>query len=157
VRFVRQISIVFSTVLCLGAAAAPSQGQSTTAEAGLVQAVNAVRAQHGLAPLRLDARLERAARAHSQTVLRAGRLVHGNVRGRLSAYGVRSRAVGENLAWGVGSRATSAAVVQMWLASPPHRKNLLRPGFRRIGIGHSVGTFAGYGGANVFAANFAGR
>ena len=144
-------------VLCVGAAAAPSPARPTAPEAELLRTVNAVRAQHGLAPLRFDALLERAARAQSQSVLRAGRLYHGNVRGRLTAYGVRSRAVGENLAWGIGSRATSGAIVQMWLASPPHRRNLLRPGFRRIGIGHSVGTFAGYGGANVFAANFAGR
>ena len=144
-------------VLCVGAAAAPAPGRPTAPEADLIRAVNAVRAQHRLAPLRADARLERAARAHSQTVLRSGRLVHGDVRRRLSAYGVRSRAVGENLAWGVGSRASSAAIVQMWLASPPHRANLLRPGFRRIGIGHSVGTFGGHGGAAVVAANFAGR
>jgi uncharacterized protein YkwD len=143
-------------VLGVAAVAAAAPGAPTAPEADLLRAVNAVRAQHGLAPLRADSRLERAARAHSQAVLRSGRLAHGDVRRRLTGYGVRSKAVGENLAWGVGSRATSAAIVQMWLASPPHRANLLRTGFRRVGIGHSVGTFAGYNGAAVVAANFAG-
>ena len=143
-------------VLCVAAVASPAPGAPTAPEADLLRAVNAARSQHGLAPLRADSRLERAARAHSQAVLRSGRLAHGDVRRRLTTHGVRSKAVGENLAWGVGSRATAAAIVQMWLSSPPHRANLLRPGFRRVGIGHSVGTFAGYGGAAVVAANFAG-
>jgi hypothetical protein len=34
---------------------------------------------------------------------------------------------------------------------------LLRPGFRRVGIGISLGTFAGHGGATVVTADFAGR
>jgi uncharacterized protein YkwD len=144
-------------VLCVAAAAPTAPGAPTRPEADLLRAVNAARSQHGLAALRIDSRLERAARAHSRAVLRSGRLAHGDVRRRLTGYGVRSTAVGENLAWGVGSRATAAAIVQMWLSSPPHRANLLRPGFRRVGIGHSVGTFAGYGGAAVVAANFAGR
>jgi uncharacterized protein YkwD len=144
-------------VLCVAAAAAPAPGAPAAPEGDLLRAVNQVRSRHGLGPLRVDSLLERAARAHSQAVLRSGRLSHGDVRRRLTTHGVRSEAVGENLAWGVGSRATSAAIVQMWLSSPPHRANLLRPGFRRVGIGHSVGTFAGYGGAAVVAANFAGR
>ena len=123
----------------------------------MIRAVNAVRGQHGLRPLAVDLRLERAARAHSRTMIRRGSFAHGDVRRRLAAVGVRGRIYGENLAWGVGSSARASAVVRMWLASPSHRANLLRPGFRRIGIGTHVGSFRGHGGATIVTADFAGR
>jgi uncharacterized protein YkwD len=47
--------------------------------------------------------------------------------------------------------------VNRWLASPRHRVVLLRPGFRRVGIGISFGMFAGRGNATVVTADFAGR
>jgi uncharacterized protein YkwD len=154
--FAKKISVVFSIVFCAGTLAAPAGTRPTAAEADVLRAVNVVRAQHGLRTLAVDLRLERAARAHSRAMVRSGSFAHGDVRRRLAAVGVRGRIYGENLAWGVGSSATAAAVVQMWLASPGHRANLLRPGFRRIGIGRSVGTFGGYRGAAVVTANFAG-
>jgi uncharacterized protein YkwD len=45
----------------------------------------------------------------------------------------------------------------MWLASPPHRANLLRPGFRTVGVGVARGTFQGYAGALLVTTDFAGR
>jgi uncharacterized protein YkwD len=44
----------------------------------------------------------------------------------------------------------------MWMASPGHRANLLRPGWTRIGLGARVGNFMGYDGAVVITADFAG-
>jgi uncharacterized protein YkwD len=157
VPFVNKVLLVFGMVLLVSAAPGVAPAQPTTAEAELIRAINQVRTQHRVAPLRLDVRLERAARSYTRTMLSTGRFAHGDVRGRLVRYGARGPAYGENLAWGVGSRATAAAVVRMWMASPPHRANLLRPGFRRIGVGRAVGTFGGYGGAAVVTANFAGR
>lgn len=122
----------------------------------MLNAVNQVRAQHGLRRLALDLRLERAARGHSRALIRRGTFAHGDFRRRLAAAGARGRIYGENLAWGVGSTTSASAIVRMWLASPSHRANLLRPGFRRIGVGRATGTFAGYGGAAVVTANFAG-
>jgi uncharacterized protein YkwD len=48
-------------------------------------------------------------------------------------------------------------VVDHWLASPMHRAVLLRPGFRRVGLGIAFGTFIGHGDAAVVTADFAGR
>jgi uncharacterized protein YkwD len=135
--------------------AKPAVARPTAAEANVIRAVNQVRAQHGLRTLALDLRLERAARSHARAMIRSGSFAHGDVRRRLASVGIRG-IYGENLAWGVGSTATAASVVQMWLNSPAHRTNLLRPGFRRLGIGRRVGTFAGYRGAAVVTANFAG-
>lgn len=148
--------LLFVTVLLAGAAAAAAPAQPTGPEAELLRALNQARAQYGLAPLHVDAALERAARAHSRRMLRTGSFGHGNLVRRLTSFGARGPAIGENLAWGVGPPATTAGVLQGWLASPSHRANLLRAGFRRVGIGRAVGTFHGYGGAALITADFAG-
>jgi uncharacterized protein YkwD len=144
-------------LLCVLVLAAPAQASPTTAEARLLVTMNQVRVQHGVRPLRIDLRLERAARAKSRSMLRTGTFAHGDFQRRLSSYRVRGPYYGENLAWGVGANATASGIVQMWLASPSHRANLLRPSFQRVGLGLVVGTFGGYGGAAVVTANFAGR
>jgi uncharacterized protein YkwD len=144
-------------VFSVGLVATPAPARPTRAETDLLSAVNQTRAQYGLAPVRLDLTLERAARAHSKTMLRSGAFGHGDFARRLTNFGARGPSIGENLAWGVGSRGTPAGVIQGWLASPSHRANLLRPGFRRIGIGRVVGTYRGYRGAAVITADFAGN
>jgi uncharacterized protein YkwD len=150
----RTVCCAAAIALCVaGTAHAASQSQR---EADLLETVNATRAAHGLAPLLPDERLTNAARDHSQALLRNDVLRHGAVRARLAAYGARGPIFGENIAWGVGSLATANAIVRMWLDSAAHRANLLRPGFRRVGIGAPVGTFAGHRRATVVTADFAG-
>ncbi len=131
--------------------AAPTAGAQT-----LLGAINATRGADGLAPVRPDGTLMRAARAHSLDMLRRDYFGHGAFGPRMSSFGLRVALVGENLAWGVGSSASTSGVIRMWLASPEHRANLLRPGFRRIGIGTVSGSFEGYRGARVVTADFAG-
>ena len=154
-----QVRIVFGvvfTALALGVGAAEA-GSLTSSEASILGAVNSVRAAHGLGPLRSDGTLIRAARSHSNTLMRTDAFTHGSFAARLAAFGARGPRFGENLAWGTGSRASASSIVHAWLASPGHRANLLRPGFRRIGIGARVGTFQGHGGATIVTADFAGR
>jgi uncharacterized protein YkwD len=129
---------------------------SSPSERALLAEVNRVRATHGLGALRSDGRLIRAARAHTQTMLRRNRFAHGDTLARLRRFGVRSGRVGENLAWGAGSYASAQAIVRMWLDSPRHRANLLRGGFRKIGLGTGFGSFAGHSTAIVVTANFQG-
>jgi uncharacterized protein YkwD len=140
----------------LACAAAPSAAvaaKSSSAEAGLLQAMNAARAAHGLRPLRLDSGLDRAAGAHTAAMLHANTFAHGDFAGRMAALH-QSGSFGENLAWGTGSAGSAQWVVRMWLASPEHRANLLRPGFHRLGLGLARGTFLGHGGATVVTADF---
>ena len=47
--------------------------------------------------------------------------------------------VGENLGWGTGERATPNALVDAWLNSPPHKKNMLTGAYRELGVGVAVG------------------
>jgi hypothetical protein len=42
--------------------------------------------------------------------------------------------VGENIAWGTGSDATPAHIVQAWMASPPHREIMLSSEYRDAGV-----------------------
>ena len=90
-------------------------------------------------------------------MIRRQYFAHGRFVSRLARFGIRGPRVGENLAWGVGGGADAREIVRRWLASPHHRANLLRPGFRRVGIGLRSGGFAGYGSALVITADFAGR
>jgi uncharacterized protein YkwD len=137
--------------------AVPAAGASLSSpEATLLQAMNAARAAHGLAPLRVDPRLEQAARFHSREMLADGAFEHGAFGARMARSRVAGSLAGENLAWGVGSRGTARGIVAAWLASPEHRANLLRPTFTRVGVGELTGGFLGHAGARVVTADFAG-
>lgn len=129
-------------------------GAQRAQEQTVVQAINHVRRVRGLPPLRVGVRLQAAARAHSRAMARTGAFTHGNWYNRLRRHGVKGRMLGETIAWGVGSDGTAAAIVGMWMASPPHRATLLRRGFRRVGVGVAVGTMGGFGGATVATADF---
>ena len=128
----------------------------TSSESALLRAVNATRVQHGLAPLRIDGSLTHAARYYSRRLLAIDRLEHGDFAGRLRGFDVRGAVLAENLAWGTGSYARAEAIVRAWLNSPPHRRNLLGKAFKRIGLGAARGNFAGWNGAVVVTADFAG-
>jgi uncharacterized protein YkwD len=129
--------------------------RKASSEATLLQAVNATREAHGLPALRVDARLRTAARSWSGDLLRTNAFTHGDFAGRMKMFHVFGLA-GENLAWGTGSYASAGSVVAMWLESPGHRENLLKPSYRRIGIGIARGTFLGNPGASVVTADFGG-
>ena len=119
--------------------------------------VNEARGTTGCDVSRVDPALARAARSHTATMLRTDVFTHGDMYGRLVRSGARGPMYGENLAWGTGPFATARRVVSGWMKSPGHRANLLRPGWRRIGLGALRGNFLGYPGATVVTADFAGR
>lgn len=148
------VPVLAALVLAAPAAGARAPHVSST-EASLLRAINGARTSRGLAPLRLDLRLFRAARGHTADMLQRQYFAHGAVDGRARAVGVRGPVYGENLAW--ATALTTRWVVGRWLASPRHRAVMLRPGFRRIGIGVAYGRFAGSDGAGVVTADFAGR
>jgi uncharacterized protein YkwD len=135
----------------------PAQATPSSAELALLQAMNEARHAHGLAPLRIDQRLQRTSCRHSLVMLRTDTFAHGAFAARIRRAGVRARRIGENLAWGVGPLAEAHALVNLWLASPEHRANLLRAGYRTVGVGIRTGTFEGYAGASVVTTDFAGR
>jgi uncharacterized protein YkwD len=151
----KKILVAFIAGFSLLWPAAGAQARTLSgSEASLLRTMNSVRAARGLASLRVDFRLTRAARGPSADMMRRQYFAHGSIASRAVAAGARGPLFGEDLAWGAG--VTTQWIVNHWLASPSHRAVLLRPGFRRVGIGIRYGTFIGHGGVAVVTADFAG-
>jgi uncharacterized protein YkwD len=119
-------------------------------EAGVLQQLNAVRADHGLSALRTNAKLAAAASQHSREMADDGYFDHNSVDGTSFATRIakwyplgsfHSWIVGENLLWSSPSVDPPEAVA-MWMRSPGHRANILNPRFREIGIGAIYSTAA---------------
>ena len=108
-------------------------------ELAILRAVNGIRAAHGRRPLGLGPALHRAARAHSVDMVRRGYFDHGPFVQRLRRFGVRGRALGENLAYATEPGFNAGVVVRMWMTSPPHRSVVLDRSFSRIGVGVAGG------------------
>jgi uncharacterized protein YkwD len=131
VNAVRRALLAASIVCVLAPSTASASTRHDATEAGIVKAMNAVRAHSGLAALHTSAGLARAADAHSASMLRSNTLSHGAFGQRVRHY-VHFRRIGENLAW--MSRCSAAQVVTMWLNSAAHRHVMLSPSFRRVGV-----------------------
>jgi uncharacterized protein YkwD len=160
---------LLAAVFALAAASATAPPASAAAHASpdaVLRVLNAARARHGAPSLRADRRLARAARAHSRDMVanryfahlsRSGerpsrRIAHtGWMRGR------RRWHVGENLAWGTRRSGRPAAIVAAWLRSPAHRRIMLDPVYRVVGVGVSRGTpFTGSRHGLTYTADFGG-
>ena len=114
-------------------------------ESRLVATINALRSRHGLRGLERSPMLVRAARTHGRSMLAGGYFAHGDLQRRLSNLST----VGENLAWSTSVPAADG-ILRLWLASPPHRRNLLSPAWRRVGTGAVRGWGGGvYGNRRV--------
>jgi uncharacterized protein YkwD len=122
-------------------------------ETALVAKINALRARHGRRRLLESGALAQAARAFGRQMLAGGYFDHRRIERRLAGLS----AAGENLAWFRGP-ASADRTVALWLASPPHRRNLLSPVWRRVGIGavHGLasGGVYGHGPVTVIVADF---
>jgi len=127
-----------------------------TSETQLLDEINRVRAARGLPAMRADRRLALAARWHSAYMLRTNTFGHHAFTWRIKRARARGPVFSENIAMAAGTTTDARVVVQMWMESPPHRANLLRRGFRRIGLAASVGPFQGAA-ASLVTAEFAGR
>jgi uncharacterized protein YkwD len=119
-------------VLVIAVLAPVASARDRTASS-ILRTMNSVRARHRLPVLHVNRGLARAAVAHSSEMARSGLFSHGAFEARLRGY-VRSRDVGENLAW--MRRCNGREVVRMWLRSAPHRRVMLARRFRRVGVAH---------------------
>ena len=105
-------------------------------EAQMLRLVNDERRRAGLAPLQQDDRLREAARQHSEEMFRLGYFSHDSPRtgspfDRISAAARFFLTSGENIAY-----APTVEIAHNGLMnSPSHRKNILAPEFRNVGIG----------------------
>jgi len=108
----------------------------------MLRIINQDRVASRLAPLELGGKISRAARAHSFDMAKRRYLSHVNPAGaspfdRMAKFGIRYREAGENIGFQQGTDQISMlrSIEQAMLHSRAHRANLLRPSFKRVGIG----------------------
>ncbi|MCP9490011.1 MAG: CAP domain-containing protein [Solirubrobacteraceae bacterium MAG38_C4-C5] len=111
--------------------------------------VNRERRARGLRGLTRSGTLDAASRQYARTMVSKRFFAHvtpggGTLLQRIRAQSsyldrARSYFVGENLAWGAGSRATPRETMASWMNSPTHRANILNSRFRHLGVGLSTG------------------
>ena len=137
-----------------GALAAGKPARSIAAanqlEVGVLAELNAIRREHGLVPLRLAPSLSSAADLHSRSMARYGFFTHDSRDGSefwqrvqrfYAADGYENWSVGENLLWSSPAIAPAEAL-KLWMASPGHRKNILTPRWREVGLSAVTATSA---------------
>src|SRR6202142_398160 len=117
--------------------AADSSKYDVQAERQLLDMANAERTRAGLAPLKIDDGLVRAARAHAAEMAAENRISHQfsgepSLPQRLAASSpLHLERTGENVAMAGNPDHAHQAL----MASPPHRDNLLSPNFNVAGFG----------------------
>ena len=116
-------------------------GDLERARADMLARANAERAAAGRLPLALDPRLNEAAQEHAEDMLLHSYYNHRSPQGsrpadRVRQTGYAAQIVGENIARGPF---TVNEVMDNWLQSQDHRRNLLNPAYRDLGVGIAVG------------------
>jgi uncharacterized protein YkwD len=119
-------------------------------EREILTLTNEVRRAHGLEPLAWNSALGHAARYHAADMATHGYFSHDSyvptasgdlehvmsAHQRAEAFGVTD-GMAENIAY--NRTEAPARVVQQWLDSEGHRRNLLDPDLRTLGVGHHEG------------------
>jgi uncharacterized protein YkwD len=100
------------------------------------EAINSYRRSKGLKPLKLDAELTTAARAHAQDLAKWDRISHygsdgSNPWDRVKRTGYNAKLAAENVGTG---QASFDEVLRGWQASPGHDKNLLQSEAQHMGL-----------------------
>ena len=142
------LTLVAAGGIAVGASSAGPRAAATAAgmtsfEAAIAERINQVRRARGLRGLGMNRRLAAAADFHSTDMGKRGYFSHESadgtpfwqrVRRWYAARGFRDWSVGENLIWGT-DRYSAAFAVRRWMASAPHRRNILTRAWREIGVG----------------------
>lgn len=109
-------------------------GGASSSAAGIVAGL---RRQEGLSAMTPDSRLEQAALQQASYMAGSKRMVHTTGWGKDFATRVKGNgiegAAAENIAEG---RMDLTRLFDMWMNSPPHRRNLLDPRFKRFGLAY---------------------
>ncbi|WP_082869759.1 CAP domain-containing protein [Deinococcus puniceus] len=139
------------TVTAAGTTPAPAPAPAPGTFAGRVLTLtNAARAQArtcgttsfpAAAPLTANAQLGQAAQGHAADMAAKNYFSHTSQDGRtmaqrVSATGYAWRSIGENIAAG---QTTPEAVVDGWLKSPGHCRNIMSASFTELGVGYAAG------------------
>ncbi|SLN22763.1 CAP domain-containing protein [Pseudooctadecabacter jejudonensis] len=142
--------ILIAAVAALAACASPSQPTTPPSTGGgtpvavqpsgsFMSLLNAARAENGRGPVREDSRLSASAQGHAQDMQTQDFFGHTGSNG--SSFSDRARAAGytcaraENIASG---QRTPAQVMEAWMTSSGHRRNILLSDVTEFGIGRTA-------------------
>ncbi|KON90348.1 hypothetical protein AF332_17420 [Sporosarcina globispora] len=108
-------------------------------ESKVIQLTNAERQKNGLSALKSDKPLSGVAQAKSNDMQQKNYFSHtsptyGSPFDMMRDFGVNYSSAGENIAMG---QQTPEQVVQAWMESEGHRKNILNGTFTHIGVGYT--------------------
>lgn len=128
----------------------------------MVCMINEARTRSGLSAVRVNGTLTSSAQSKAADLLTCQDFSH-TACGRVWPYWITEAGyyrpgqcygAGENLSWGNGTLATVRVRMGSMLHSDDHRKNILKPKYRDVGIGLVQGDFRGYAGSQVWAQHF---
>ena len=110
-------------------------------------------------PVSWSGNLATAAYLHSRDMVLKNILSHTGSDGssagqRITRQGYPWRTYGENIAVG---NPTVSSVIQGWLGSERHCRNVMNPAFAEIGAGYAIGPFGGNPAARYWTFDLAGR
>ncbi|SDH83798.1 SafA/ExsA family spore coat assembly protein [Alteribacillus bidgolensis] len=119
----------------------PAIDETKQIEREVIRLTNIKRQNHGLPKLKADWEVSRVARHKSRDMRNNGYFSHtspnyGSPFEMLRDYNVNFRAAAENIAAG---QQTASQVVEGWMDSPGHRKNILNESYTHIGVGYAEG------------------
>jgi uncharacterized YkwD family protein len=117
---------------------AAETGELSQYEQKVVELTNQERAKQGLPALQVDAELSKVAKEKSRDMQANNYFSHdsptyGSPFDMMKQFGVEYSAAGENIAMG---QPTPEEVVQAWMNSDGHRKNILSSNYTHIGVGY---------------------
>jgi hypothetical protein len=106
---------------------------------GLLADTNAQRAANGIAALSLNSKLDAAAQANADDMAARNYWSHYTPEGNppwiwVTNQGYSYQALGQNLATGFSDEQST---INGWMASPPHRENLLNSTYTEVGFGYA--------------------
>jgi uncharacterized protein YkwD len=134
---------------CQGADAVPAADNLPAIGQATLCLLNQQRAGQGLSALRINTRLGTASSSYSQRMVRQAFFAHEAPDGttlvqRLTSVGYLNGGddwvVGENIGWGQGPLSTPRAMVEAWMNSSGHRRNILAADYAEVGLGLALGT-----------------
>jgi uncharacterized protein YkwD len=124
------LSLVLVVVVLVAGASTEVRADDLARRHKMLDLLNQTRRNHDLPIFRLNRSLSHYAWRHSKAMAERGYLFHtADLYGTVRSY--HPSCWGEN----VGAGGTLRLLRTLWMRSATHRQNILKPGFRRIGIG----------------------
>jgi uncharacterized protein YkwD len=128
---------------CANANLLPTAADAAAVDAATLCLIDHVRTASHLRPLRFNHELQAVAATQVSAMVRWNYFADNSPSGQTPARLIEATpyaahatrlATGQNIAWGTGTDATPAFVVDAWMKSPPHRELILTAAYRDAGV-----------------------